>query len=151
MTDVPPRAEIPVTIPDDEPIVATDVLPLVHTPPPASVRVMVAPGHTTPGPDIGLGIGFTVSTVDVTQPPAVVYVMVVVAAMPLPVTSAFTTPDVDPIVATAVLELVHVPPVTPLVRVVVAPSHSAVVPLMAVGAGFTVTIFDAVQPVTGSV
>ena len=54
------------------------------------------------------------------------------------------SPVVDPIVATAVLLLVHVPPVDELVRVVVEPLHTVVVPAIAAGEGFTVTIVVAV-------
>ncbi len=53
----------PVTIPVDEPIVATDVVLLDHVPPPASVNVVVKPAHTLAVPDIEDGKVFTVTTV----------------------------------------------------------------------------------------
>ena len=55
----------PVTIPDDEPIVAMEGVTEVHTPPPAPLlRVVVAEGHTDRVPLIlpALGNGFTVTT-----------------------------------------------------------------------------------------
>jgi hypothetical protein len=48
-----------------------------------------------------------------------------------------TTP-VDPIVATVVLLLLQVP--VPSLSDIVDPAHTAVIPLMAAGSGFTVTV-----------
>jgi hypothetical protein len=56
-------------------------------------------------------------------------------------------PDVDPIGAIVLLLLVHVPPVTASVSVVVSPEHTCVVPAIAVGSVFTVTAAVAWQPV----
>jgi hypothetical protein len=52
----------------------------------------------------------------------------------------------DPIEATAVLLLLHVPPPTALVSVVLSPAHSDDKPAMA-ARGFTVTTVMAAQPV----
>lgn len=59
MVDVP--AATPVTIPVPDPIVATDVLLLVHTPPlDALLKVVVVPGHAVSTPVIAAGNGSTV-------------------------------------------------------------------------------------------
>ena len=42
-------------------MVATDVLPLAHVPPPASDKVVVVPGHAIAVPDIAAGNGLIVS------------------------------------------------------------------------------------------
>ena len=66
----------PVTTPVEEPTVATEVLPLLHTPPGvASVKVAVNPGHSLAVPPIAAttGSGLTVSAVvtnDVPHEPA---------------------------------------------------------------------------------
>jgi hypothetical protein len=65
---------VPVAIafstPVDDPIDATDVLPLLHVPPEvASVNVRLPPVHSVEAPDIDTGIAFTV-TVFVTLQPA---------------------------------------------------------------------------------
>jgi hypothetical protein len=59
-----------VTVPDDDPIVATLVLLLVQVPPViASVNVVVAPpAHKLSVPPITAGSGFTVNGVDTWQP-----------------------------------------------------------------------------------
>lgn len=67
---------------------------------------------------------------------------VVPAAMP------FTKPDKEPIVATAGLVLVQVPPVLPVtVSVVVLPTQTFSVPVMVPGLVETVIVFVALQPV----
>ena len=60
MVVVPART--PVTIPVDEPTVATLAALLLHVPPPASVSVVVVPTQTTAEPLIGDGKGLTVTT-----------------------------------------------------------------------------------------
>lgn len=63
MIDVP--AIIPVTSPVDGLIVATDVLELVHVPPPVTLlRDVVRPTHTEFAPVIGSGVAFTVTVVN---------------------------------------------------------------------------------------
>jgi hypothetical protein len=69
----------------------------------------------------------------------------------VPVATLFTIPVPAPTVATAVLLLVHVPPVGVDTKVDVLPRHIPVVPVMAVGWGFTVTIAVLKQPVEVSV
>jgi hypothetical protein len=56
----------------------------------------------------------------------------------LPVVNGFRIPEVEPIEATAVFELLHVPPVTELARVAVVPVHVRPRPVMA-GIDVTVT------------
>jgi hypothetical protein len=69
--DVP--RDTPPIIPDDDPIVATEVLPLVHKPPPtASLSVLLLPLHTSRLPRIGPGSGLTVMVVETAQPPGIV-------------------------------------------------------------------------------
>ena len=58
-----------------------------------------------------------------------------------------TVPAEDPIVATAVLLLLHTPPLVAFVRVVVNPTHTFVVPPIAAGFGLTVKLVTAIQPV----
>jgi hypothetical protein len=60
----------PVTIPEEEPIVAIEGLPLLHVPPPVPVKIIVDPTHTLPGPVIAPGMGLTVTTAVVKQPVA---------------------------------------------------------------------------------
>ena len=55
-------------------------------------------------------------------------------------------PVVAPIVPTAVLLLLQVPPVLASLRVVVLPAHIGVVPIMAPGVGFTVIVVVVLQP-----
>ena len=67
MLTLPPAT--PVTIPLAEPTVAIIVLLLVHVPPVGvELNVIVAPGHTVPGPVIVLGSAFTVIGVTMKQP-----------------------------------------------------------------------------------
>lgn len=68
----------------------------------------------------------------------------------VPATWPVTTPVAEPIVASVVLLLLHVPPVEALNRAVVNPVHTFVIPVIAAGNGFTVSIAVAMQPV-GSV
>jgi hypothetical protein len=68
--------------------------------------------------------------------------MVVVPAS-IPVTSPVTGPTL----AIEVLPLLHPPPVVVLDKVVVSPSHTLVVPVIAAGDKFTVIAFTATQVV----
>ena len=63
MVDVP--AATPVAIPEEEPMVATEVLLLLQLPPPASVNEVVAPTHTFTIPVINGGPGLTVTVLKV--------------------------------------------------------------------------------------
>ncbi len=56
-------------------------------------------------------------------------------------------PFVAPTVARAKLLLLHVPPVVALLNVVDTPTHTADVPEIAAGTGYTVTALIAMQPV----
>jgi hypothetical protein len=64
---VPPAS--PLTTPDEDPIVATPALLLVHVPPPGVlVIVWDVPRHIGVVPTIGVGERFTVCTLVVKQP-----------------------------------------------------------------------------------
>jgi hypothetical protein len=106
------------------------------------VKLVVDPTQTVSDPPIASGKGLTVTVVVVIQPVVRVYVIVAVPGV-MPVTTLLT----EPIVATAVLPLVHVPPVVALASVVVSPTHTAVPPVIAAGSGLIVTIFEIMQPV----
>lgn len=118
-------------------MVATAVLLLVHVAPPvASLRVMEEPTHTGIFPVMGSGVGFTVTGVitEHTAPTPFEYVMVAVpAAAPLTSPPGFT-------VAIVVLLLLHVPPVKASDKSVVYPAQSVLIPVIAGGIGFTVTV-----------
>jgi hypothetical protein len=60
----------------------------------------------------------------------------------VPASTPFTMPVEEPMLATEVLLLVHTPPLTASVNVIVADSQTLVAPLMlpAFGAGLTVII-----------
>jgi hypothetical protein len=60
---------------------------------------------------------------------------------------AVTTPVDEPMDATALLLLVHVPPAVALLSAVVCPEHTASVPVMAAGSAFTVISAVIGQPV----
>lgn len=62
----------------------------------------------------------------------------------MPPDTPVTVPLEDPIVATPVLTLVHVPPGVISLREVVLPAHTLVVPSMEVGKGLTVNVVVAV-------
>ena len=117
-------AVIPVTTPPET--VATEVLLLLHVPPPAaSESEVVKPIHAELTPDIvpAEGEAFTVTTAETEQPAADVKLIIEVPVVP-PVTS----PVEAPIVATVVLLLVHVPAPAASLRLVVPPAHKLSVP-----------------------
>ena len=58
-----------------------------------------------------------------------------------------TKPVPVPIVAREVLLLLHVPPIVTSDKVVVEPTHTFIVPVIAAGTGLTVMIFVVIQPV----
>ena len=66
--------------------------------------------------------------------------------MAVPAVPPVTTPVVEFTVAVVEL-LLQLPPAVASVSVIVAPTHTAVGPLMAVGAGVIVMVFVAKQPV----
>jgi len=133
-------AASPVMMPEEVPTVATSVALLLHTPPVVtSLKRIVEPWHTTAvGNVIGAGSGFTVNAVVLKQPAGSVYVIVVV-----PADSPSTAPETGSTDAIVVLSLVHVPPVTPSLRVTVNVAHTCVIPPIAVGVGFTVSSTEA--------
>jgi hypothetical protein len=136
-------AATPVTIPEPEPTDAVVGLLLLHVPAGVELlKVVVRPKHTFMFPVIGAGGGNTVNPTVVRQPVLVtVYVIVDV-----PGAIAVTMPAAS-IVATDVLLLTHVPPDVALLSVDVAPGHTAAVPAIAAGVGFTVISAYVLQPV----
>ena len=133
-----------VTTPDEEPMLATLVLPLTHVPPVvASASVVVALAQTVVVPVMIAGNGLMEITAVVKQPPGRVYVRFAVPAVP-PV----MIPVLLPTVAVPVPALVlHVPPPTELVAVTVAALQTSSVPPIAYGVALTVTAETPVQPV----
>ena len=61
-----------------------------------------------------------------------------------------TLPELVPTVAIVVLSLVQVPPAVASVNIVDNPKHTFVIPVIAEGKGYTLTVVVALQPV-GSV
>lgn len=139
---------VPVDIPATTPAeltVPTVALLLLHTPPgELSVKITVSPGQTLSIPEITPAEGgiSTVMAVVAMQPVGNEYVMTVV-----PVATPLDTPVALPIVATAVFELTHVPPVDASLSVPLAPVQISVGPVMAAGSGFTVTFVVTEHPV----
>ena len=65
----------------------------------------------------------------------------------VPANSPVTIPDDEPMMATVVLLLVHVPPAGVEFSVVVNPTQTVSVPVMFVGLALIVTIAVLIQPV----
>jgi hypothetical protein len=138
IVDVP--GTIVVTMPVDASMVATVRSPLLHTPPVVVLlSVSGLPAHALIVPVIADGVAFTVTTAVVAQP--AIYVMVVV-----PDVTPVTRP-VESTVALPLLLLLHVPPVVALLKDVVAPIHTLIVPDIADGAVLIVTTLVIIQPV----
>jgi hypothetical protein len=117
-------------------MVATDVLPLVHTPPvTALLNVVVAPAHTVAVPVIepADGAALTVTAAMVVAVPQSLVTVYVIAALPLAM--PVTTPLALPTIATPVLLLLHIPPDAALVNVIVLPTHTVDVPIIAPASG----------------
>lgn len=116
-------------------------LRLLHVPPAGvPLRVVVLPMHITGDPVIGPGNAFTVTVSDLLQPDVLVHIMFAVpAVMPVTTPVAFT-------VATAILLLVQLTPVLVVLNVVVRPTHSDGLPLIAAGNALTVTVVVLIQP-----
>jgi hypothetical protein len=132
---------MPFTIPVLAPIVATVVVLLVHPPPPIeSVSVSDDPIHTTGEPFITPGNGYTVTIVVTEQPSPRAYVIVTVPA-DTPTTPTLVT------IAIAVSLLLHVPPVTESVRMVIEPTQTESAPKIGPGDRVTVIITVAMHPV----
>jgi len=64
----------------------------------------------------------------------------------LPAVTPVTTPPAV-IVATAGVPLLHIPSAVASLKVVVDPTHTLVVPVIAAGKGFTVTVVVTAHPV----
>ncbi len=65
----------------------------------------------------------------------------------MPADTPVITPVPAPTVATALLPLTHEPPVVILPKVIVAPTHTGIEPVIADGNGLIVTIAVTEQPV----
>lgn len=129
-------------MPDDEPIVATEVLLLVHVPPlVALVSVVVDPVHNTEGPVMPAGLVMTLIVIWLVQPPGAMYLITEVPGEMPP-----TIPD-GVMLATSVLLLVHAPPVPGAMSGDVLPTHTDSGPVMAPAAALTVTSLVEVHPV----
>src|SRR5579863_7096841 len=133
---VPPPS--PVTSPDEEPIVISE-LGVVHIPDGSVLHSVTVPLiHTLVGPVIAGGVGFTVTVANAGQPAAVYDIVAVPAATPV------TTPPIT--LAVVDKELLHAPPVVPSCSVTVLPWHTLSVPVMANGDANTVMVLFTVQP-----
>ena len=135
-------ADTPLTRPEPVPTEAIAELLLLHVAvPDGSLTVVAPPTQMVVGPVIADGNGLTVTGWVAIQPVGKVYVIVAMPAL-----TPATEPDV-PTVATAVLLLVHAPPVVPFVNPVVEPTQTTGVPPIVAGRGLTVRITDTAQPV----
>lgn len=135
---------VPVAIAVTTPVgatVATEGLPLLQEPNPLTCSVMVLPAHIFTAPVMALGAATTVTTRVVRHPPAIMYEM-----LATPPATPNTSPLAEPIVATEVLALSHVPPVALFVQVVLAPMHTPVEPEIVPGVPTTVTTAVLKQP-----
>ena len=132
---------MPFTTPVEAPTDAVAGTLLLHAPPVvASASVLLPPIHNMREPVIGATAGSTLSVVVAVQP--VVPTNVITA---VPVAIADTEPVVAPMVATEVLLLDQVPPpVTASANVVLAPTHSVVLPVIG-NNGFTLMVLVAVD------
>ena len=116
-------------------IVATALLLLVQVPPAVtSPSVVVKPIHTLAVPVMAPGIGFTVMVFVILQPVGNKYVITGVEVPATPV----TIPVAEPIVASVVIELLHVPPDVASLKVVVAAIQTVFGPEIADGTGLIV-------------
>ena len=122
---------IPVISPVATLAVTRDVLLLLQVPPGVALdSPCVMPTHTWLLPAIGAGSEFTVTVAVEIHPVGSVYV-----TSEVPTASPFITPPgAAPAFALLVL---HVPPAGELVRFVVYPMHTPMLPEMAAGKSFT--------------
>ena len=147
---VPAETPCPVTMPVEEPTIATAVLLLTHVPPEeTSDKGIVVPEQTTFGPVIADGSGFTVMTAVAMQPVDRVYVDIHVLG--IPTMPPVAIPEDEPIVAIAVLLLLQAPPVGASLNVIVDPEHTLFGPKIFPGNGLTVIVVVAIHPVVPSV
>jgi hypothetical protein len=139
---------MPVSNPEDDPILATVGAELDQVPPLPLVSVVDAPWQIAIVPEMAGGAAFTVTCCTAKQPvDGSVYEMVAVP----PLTATPVTVPVVPDPATEAVpgaELVHEPPGVASPSAVVAPVHTVGVPVMAEGAALTVTtVLSVVQGV----
>lgn len=131
---------IPLTTPVEEPTVATDVVPLLHVPPPvALLRVVEPPTHSSAVPVFAPGAALTVTVATLRQPDDIVYV---IFAVPVPI--AVTTPPLT--VATVPSLVVHEPPGVAQLSALVPPGHSNNPPVIVAGKAPPFTSFVEAQP-----
>ena len=131
MLTLPAATPVMTPVPD---AVAIAVLLLLHVPPATVLEsVVVNPTQTLLVPVMDAGIGLTVTLVTEVQPAGNVYVMVAIPALMPEI-----TPEPTPAVAIAVLLLDHAPPLVASARMVVAPTQTVAVPVIAAGIGLTV-------------
>jgi len=132
--------------PVDGAIVPTAVMLLLQVPPGDSeVSVPEVPEQSVVAPVIPAGNGLTVTTALTWHPVPSVYAITGLPAV-TPVTNP--KPAIEPC---AGLLLVHVPPAGVELSVVVSPTHTLVVPVIADGFGLTVIGVVIRQPVDGNV
>ncbi len=105
------------------------------------VNVIVPPTQSDDGPVIGPGVVTTVTILVTKQPEEPAYVIVDV-----PVDMAVSMPVEEPIVATEVVPLLHVPPGVMLLNVTTPPVQIVPDPSIDVGEGITVTVVLTLQP-----
>ncbi len=136
--------DTPHSVPVLLPIVASEAGPVDHVPPvAASNSAADEPTHTIGAPAIAGGGGNTVINFVAVQPAPNEYVIVA-----KPGDMPHTWP-VEFTVATAVLLLLHVPPVVASPRSVHEPTHTLDEPVMPAGGAFTVNTVLTEQPVAG--
>jgi hypothetical protein len=114
---------------------------LLQTPALTSVTVAVPPTHIAIGVAGSIGAGFALTpivVVAVQEPTAYV-----IGAPPTPM--PVTTPLLDPTVATGVKPLVHVPPGTEPLSIMVVPKHTVEGPVIGPTEAVTVTTVNTVQ------
>jgi hypothetical protein len=92
-------------------------------------------------PVITEGITFTENNTDVAQPVGNTYDIT-----ELPAINAFVTPVADDMLATAVLLLIHTPPMVVVASVVLVPGQICVVPVMGAGVGNIFIVALLLQP-----
>jgi hypothetical protein len=120
--------EAPVRIPDVEPIVATEGVPLVHRPPVILLdNVEEPPTQLVNVPDIVPALSVCTVTIFVAkQPPETTYEI-----RDVPAETPVTVPVDDPIVAMPVDTDVQVPPEVAFTSVVEFPTQTEAVPVIA--------------------
>ncbi len=135
-------APTPLTIPDELPTVAIDELLELHVPPEVEFdKVAEPPTHNSKVPVLAEGAALTVIIAVRRQPEASEYV-----TTDVPGAIAVITP-VEPMVATDVVPLLHVPPDVAEVTVTDPPGQRLTIPEIAAGNGPAVITVPLPQPV----